>query len=89
MSALLPVQATFRADDYLAWEATQAERYEFVDGALVDIERRRVDVFRKLPDGFWRLAMPAIAQSHYSPDEYLALEASGNTKHEYLTSSPP
>lgn len=28
--------------------------------------------------------MPAIAQPHYSPDEYLALEASGSTKHEYI-----
>ena len=32
--------------------------------------------------------MPAALPSHYSPEEYLALEASSNTKHEYLTSSP-
>lgn len=34
MSALPQTQATFSADDYLTWEATQSERHEFLDGEI-------------------------------------------------------
>lgn len=47
MSALPQAKETFRADDYLAWEATQAERHEFVDGevfAMAGAEDRHVTV---------------------------------------------
>lgn len=47
MSALPQTKETFRAEDYLAWEATQAERYEFVDGevfAMAGAEDRHVTV---------------------------------------------
>lgn len=47
MSALPQTKETFCADDYLAWEATQAERHEFVDGevfAMAGAEDRHVTV---------------------------------------------
>ncbi|MBY0455083.1 MAG: Uma2 family endonuclease [Burkholderiaceae bacterium] len=47
MSALPQIQATFSADDYLAWEANQPERHEFVDGevfAMAGAEDRHVTV---------------------------------------------
>lgn len=47
MSALPQVRPTFTADDYLAWEATQAERHDYVDGevfAMAGAEDRHVTV---------------------------------------------
>ncbi|MDD2608318.1 MAG: Uma2 family endonuclease [Giesbergeria sp.] len=47
MSALPQTKASFSADDYLAWEATQPERHEFVDGeifAMAGAEDRHVTV---------------------------------------------
>lgn len=47
MSALPQAHPAFTADDYLAWEATQPERHEFVDGetfAMAGAEDRHVTV---------------------------------------------
>lgn len=47
MSALPQTKEPFRAEDYLAWKATQAERHEFIDGevfAMAGAEDRHVTV---------------------------------------------
>ena len=47
MSALPQTKPAFSADDYLAWEATQAQRHEFVEGevfAMAGAEDRHVTV---------------------------------------------
>ncbi len=47
MSAPPQSQSALTADDYLAWEATQPERHEFVDGetfAMAGAEDRHVTV---------------------------------------------
>lgn len=47
MSALPQVRPTFTADDYLAWEVTQAERHDYLDGevfAMAGAEDRHVTV---------------------------------------------
>lgn len=47
MSAQAQRRPTFTADDYLAWEATQAERHDYVDGevfAMAGAEDRHVTV---------------------------------------------
>lgn len=85
--ALPQPKTPFSADDFLAWDATQTERHEFVRGevfamaggedrhasvsgnlfasyrlcptlaeyAVVDIDRRAVDLFRKNAEGLWVL----------------------------------
>lgn len=47
MSALPQARPTLTADDYLAWEATQTERHDYVDGevfAMAGAEDRHVTV---------------------------------------------